>query len=137
MADRTKQVRSPNSAAEILERAVLYFSTEKFRVTSQASRTVTFEGRPPFPWGMLLLTVLGFAFCLVPGIVMYVLVVKKMYRFYSLVVSATSGEDGTTAIFISYPDFAEPLVEAFLRAVPQVRSDTPALPGSTASDPAG
>ena len=84
-----------------------------------------------------MLTVVGFAFCVVPGIVMYVLVVKKMYRFYSLVVSATSGEDGATAIFISYPDFAEHLVETFLRAVPQVRSDTPALPSSSAPDTAG
>jgi hypothetical protein len=132
MADKTKQVHSPSPAEEILDRAIQYFSTEKFRVTSQAQRTVTFEGRPPFPWGMILLTLLGFAFCIVPGIVMYALVVKKMYRFYSLVVSANAAENGTTAVFISYPDFAEGLVSTFLRALPQVASESDSDSGTTA-----
>lgn len=129
MADRVANGKTSLSAEEVIVRAVQFFSTEKFKATSQSGRTATFEGRPPIPWGMLLLTVLGFIACLVPGIIMYVMVIRKMYRFYSLVVTANPIPGGTE-VSITYPDFAETLVPRFLGALAPLDTTTapPSLP---------
>lgn len=113
MADKIANGKTSLSSEEVIVRAVQFFSTEKFKATSQSGRTVTFEGRPPIPWGMLLLTILGFACFVVPGIIMYIMVIRKMYRFYSLVVTASPIAGGTEAS-ITYPDFAGKLVPRFL-----------------------
>lgn len=117
------------AAEEVIVRAVQFFSTERFKATSQSGRAVTFEGRPPFPWGLLLLTVLGYLFCLVPGILMHVLVIRKMYRFYNLVVTANPIV-GCTEVCISYPKWAARLIPRFLRALPPLAAPgaPPALP---------
>ncbi len=117
------------SADEVIVRAVQYFSTEKFKATSQSGRTATFEGRPPIPWGMMFLTFLGFIACILPGIIMYLMVIRKMYRFYSLVVTA-SPIDGGTEVSVSFPDFAGKLVPRFLSALTPLAtsSASPSLP---------
>lgn len=116
------------SAEEVIVRAVQFFSTEKFKATSQSGRTATFEGRPSIPWGMLLLTILGFIFCIVPGVIMYIMVIRKMYRFYSLVVTV-SPIPGGTEVSVTYPDFAGKLVPRFLAALaPLDTSDAPPSP---------
>ena len=116
MADKISNGKTSLSAEEVIVRAVQFFSTEKFKATSQSGRTATFEGRPPIPWGMLLVTILGFMACIVPGIIMYIMVIRKMYRFYSLVVTA-SPIAGGTEVSVTYPDFAGELVPRFLGAL--------------------
>jgi hypothetical protein len=55
--------------------------------------------------------------CLVPGIIMYLLVLRKMYRFYNLVVTANPIEGGTE-VSITHPDWASKLVTRFFDALP-------------------
>lgn len=89
MTDLTLKKHTSLSSEEVVTRAVQFFANSKWRPTTQSSRAATFEGRPPIPWFLLLLTVLGFMACLLPGIIMYVMAIKKMRRFQNLVVTAT------------------------------------------------
>lgn len=117
MADKIANKHTTLSCEEVIVRAVQFFSTSKFKATSQSGRTATFQGRPSIPWGMLLLTIIGFAAFIVPGIIMYVMVIRKMYRYYSLVVTASPATDGTV-VSINYPNFAGKLVPRFMSALP-------------------
>ena len=118
MADLVTNGRTSLSAEEVIVRAVQFFSTAKWKATSQSSRTATFEGKPPIPWFMLLLTILGFL-CIVPGIIMYIMVIRKMYRFMNLVVTANPIANGTE-VSVSHPKYAEKMATGFLAALPQL-----------------
>ena len=117
MADLVTNGRTSLSAEEVIVRAVQFFSTAKWKATSQSSRTATFEGKPPIPWFMLLLTILGFVLCIVPGIIMYIMVIQKMYRFMNLVVTAHPLKKGTE-VSVSHPKYAEGMATKFLAALP-------------------
>jgi hypothetical protein len=104
-------------ADEVIVRAVQFFSTERWKATSQSGRTATFEGKPPIPWFMLFLTFLGFLALIVPGIIMYVMVIRKMYRFVNLVVTANPASGGTD-VSVSHPKSAAKLANRFLAALP-------------------
>lgn len=119
MADLITNGKTSLSAEEVIVRAVQFFSTEKWKATTQSPRAVTFEGKPPIPWFMLLLTVVGFISCIVPGIIMYVMVIRKMYRFVNLVVTANPVTNGTE-VCISHPKTANKVVRRFMAALPQL-----------------
>jgi hypothetical protein len=101
---------------EVIIKAVQFFSTEKFVPTSRDGRIATFSGRPPIPWFMMLLTILGFFLCLLPGIIMYFIVIRKMLRFVQIVITANPVANGTEVI-ISYPKSAEKMANRFLAAL--------------------
>jgi hypothetical protein len=134
MADQVANAKTSLTAGEVIVRAVQFFSTEKFKTTSQSERAATFEGRPPIPWGMILLTILGYIACVVPGIIMYFMILRKMYRFYSLVVTANPIAGGTE-VSISYPDFARDLAPRFLAALPPLIVDLPPALDLSTGDP--
>lgn len=117
MADLIANARTSLSSEEVIVRAVQFFATEKFRTGSQSGRVATFDGKQPIPWGMLLLTILGFVFCIVPGIIMYIMVIRKMYRFQNLVVTANPIAGGTE-VSISHPSWAAATVKRFVGALP-------------------
>ncbi len=117
MADTVTQGRTTLSAEDVIVRAVQFFSTENWRPTSQSTRTATFQGKPAIPWFMLLLTVIGFVACIVPGIIMYIMVIRKMYRFHNLVVTATPVSGGSEVV-LQYPPAAGKLATKFLQALP-------------------
>lgn len=119
MSDLVTNGRTSLSSEEVIVRAVQYFSTQKWRATSQSTRIATFEGKPPIPWFMLLLTIIGFLCCLVPGIIMYIMVIRKVYRFHNIVVTANPITNGTD-VSVSYPKNAGKLVDGFLSALPQL-----------------
>lgn len=120
MADLVTNGKTSLSAEEVIVRAVQFFSTERWKATSQSSRTATFEGKPPIPWFMFLLTILGFAACIVPGIIMCVMVIREMYRFVNLVVTANPITKGTE-VSVSHPETAKKLVNRFMAALPQLQ----------------
>ncbi len=124
MADKIANGKTALSSEETVVRAVQFFSTEKFRVSSQSGRVATFDGRPPIPWGMLLLTILGFLFCIVPGIIMYVMTIKKLRVFQNLVVTANPIMGGTE-VSISHPQWAAKSVSRFLGALPPLGAALP------------
>ena len=129
MADSINVQKTTLPSEEVIVRAVQFFASEKFRVGSQSGRVATFDGRPPIPWGMIALTVLGFMFCIVPGIIMYVLVIRKMYRFQNLVVTVNPTEGGAD-VSISHPSWATGTVKRFLTSLP-----SPPKAGLTAPPP--
>lgn len=121
MADQVSNKVTTLAPDEVVVRAVQFFSTERWEATSQSPRSVTFRGKPPFPWLSIFFMVVGFALCIIPGLIMYFLFVRKMYRFYNLVVTVTPGERGAQ-VTVSYPSFARSLVNRFLSALPAVKA---------------
>jgi hypothetical protein len=124
MADQVINGKTSLPSEETIVRAVQFFSTEKFRASSQSGRVATFDGRPPIPWGMLLLTILGFMFCIVPGIIMYVMAIKKLRVFQNLVVTANPIAGGTE-VSISHPQWAAKSVARFFGALPALAVAAP------------
>lgn len=118
MADSVSNKRTSISSEEVIIRAVQYFSTAKWRATSQSGRAATFEGKVPIPWFLMLLMILGFFLCVVPGIIMYITIIKKLHRFHNLVVTATPQGQGTE-VTVTYPGHAGALVRKFLEALPE------------------
>lgn len=118
MADQISNGTTSLSSDEVIVRAVQFFSTENWRPTSQSSRTATFQGKPPIPWFYMLLTVAGFAACILPGIIMYVMVIKKMYRFQNIVVTANPVSGGTEVV-VQHPPSATKLTRRFLDVLAQ------------------
>jgi hypothetical protein len=66
MAALVANKKTSLSAEDVIVRAVQFFSPEKWRATSQSGRAATFQGKPRIPWFMVLLTIIGFAMCVVP-----------------------------------------------------------------------
>ena len=118
MADSVLNKQTHLSGEEVITRAVQFFSTESWRTTSQSARAATFEGRPPIPWFMLLCTIIGYLCCIVPGIIMYIAVIKKMRRFQNLVVTVTPITSATEVV-VTYPSHAKKLAERFLASLPE------------------
>ena len=110
---------------EVVVRSVQFFTGERWRAQSQSARVSTFVGRPPIPLVMLILTFLGFLFFIVPGIIMYVLVVRKMVRLQNIVVTANPQSTGSDVV-ITYPAHAAKLVARFLEALPANQISTAA-----------
>jgi hypothetical protein len=129
MADKLTNTKTSLPGEEVIVRAVQFFATEKFRCSGQSNRTATFDGRPPIPWFLLLLTILGFMCFLVPGIIMYILVIRKVRRFHNLVVTATPIPGGTE-VTITHPGWAAKQVRRFIQSLPGMPapSVSPSLP---------
>ncbi len=124
MADKVTNGKTSLPSEEVIVRAVQFFSTEKFRASSQSGRTATFDGRPPIPWFMLLLTIIGYLCCIVPGIIMYFMVIRKLRRFHNLVVTA-SPVSGGTEVSVTHPDWAAGQAKRFLAALPPLALNQP------------
>ena len=118
MADTILNQKTSLPCEEVIVRSVQFFSTEKWRVTSQTGRAATFQGRLPIPWIHVLFTILGFVFCVIPGIILYIMLIRKAYRFQNLVVTANPVPGGTDAS-ITHPAHAGKLVAKFLGALPK------------------
>lgn len=121
MAELLKNARTELPGEDVIVRAIQFFTNERWRTQSQTSRVATFVGRPKLPWGLLFLTVLGFLFFLVPGIILYFLVVRRMVRFQNIVV-ATTPFSGGTDVAITYPKTVSKLVNNFVEVLPPVVS---------------
>jgi hypothetical protein len=117
MANLTLSKHTSLSGEDVLTQAVHFFATAKWTPTTQSSRAVTFQGRPPIPWFMLLLTVIGFMACFVPGFIMYMMVIKKLRRFQNLVVTVTPAE-ASADVIVTYPKQGKALAERFLNQLP-------------------
>lgn len=123
MGNKITSVQTTLPSEDAILRAVQFFTNQSWRATSQTNRSVTFQGKPKIPWFMMLLTVFGFVLCILPGIILYIFVVQKMYGFVNLVVTANPmGE--VTDVSVSHPGFASGLVRRFAQSLP-------AVPGAT------
>ena len=118
MADIVINQKTSLPSEEVSVRAVQFFSTHQWRVTSQSPRAVTLEGRVPIPWIHVLFVIVGYLCCILPGIILYITLVRKVRRFQNLVVTANPVTDGTD-VSITHPPHARGLVTRFLAALPK------------------
>lgn len=102
---------------DVMVRAVQFFTNENWRAQSQTNRVATFVGVPRIPWFQLLIALL-LTFCLViPGLIYYILVIRKVRRLQNLVVTATPKQAGCDVV-VTYPSHAQRYVSSFFAALP-------------------
>lgn len=118
MADQVATKRTSLPAEDTVVRSVQFFTTGRWRAQTQSTRMATFAGRPPIPVGLLIVTIIGFMACIVPGIIAYILMVKKTIQLQNIVVTATPRPDGGSEVVIKHSQYAAKLVKEFLAALP-------------------
>jgi len=122
MADKVSNAKTSLSCEDVIVRAVQFFSTERLRATSQTGRAATFQGRPPIPCGLILLTVIAYFAFILPGVILHLLVIRRLFRFQNLVVTTSVIQPGVTDVTVMYPPWAGKTVSKFLSALPSVES---------------
>src|ERR1019366_2753963 len=128
MADLTATTQTSLPPEEVMVRAVQFFTNENWRAQSQTSRIATFVGLPKIPWFHLLLAILLTICFVVPGVIYYILVIKKARRLQNIVVTTTPVSAGCD-VAVTYPPHAQRLVDSFLAALPtRSSSGAPPLP---------
>lgn len=135
MAELVANARTALPPGEVIVRAVQFFTSEKWRPQTQSERIATFQGRPRIGCVLPFLTFLGFVFFIVPGIIMYLLVIRRALQFQNLVVTANPLEAGTD-VTVTYPSYARNLVGHFLRLLPPLQEQAPTEPGEPAVEEA-
>ncbi len=121
MADLVANAQTSLGAEDVIVRAVQFFTNEKWRPQTQSGRIATFQGRPPVPVGLIFLTIVGFIFFIVPGIILYILLVRKVIRFQNLVVTANPIKS-ISEVTVTYPQHAKKLVDRFMGILPAVNA---------------
>ena len=102
---------------EALVRAVQFFTNESWRAQSQTNRVATFVGVPKIPWFQIVMAVL-LTFCFVsPGLIYYMLVIRKLRQLQNIVVTTTPKQVGCDVV-VTYPSYAQRYVDSFLGALP-------------------
>lgn len=117
MAESVANTKTSLQGEEVIVRAVQFFSNSKWRTQSQSARIATFAGRPRIPIGLLILTFIGFGFFIVPGIIMYFVVIRKMMQLQNIVVTVNPISGGSDVV-VKYAKHAKKLVGGFLQSLP-------------------
>jgi hypothetical protein len=117
MADLVVTRYTTLAPEEALVRAVQFFTNETWRAQSQTNRVATFVGVPKIPWFQIMLAVL-LTFCFViPGLIYYILVIRKLRHLQNIVVTTTPKQVGCDVV-VTYPSYAQRYVDSFLGALP-------------------
>lgn len=119
MAELMSNGKTTLPGEEVIVRSIPFFTSGKWKCQSQSARVATFVGRPPIPWGLLFLTIIGFIFFIIPGVIMYILVIRRVIRFQNIVVTANPVTGGTEVV-ITHPKTGKKLVTRFLDALPPI-----------------
>ncbi len=114
---------------EVLVRAVQFFTNESWRAQSQTNRVATFVGVPKVPWFQLVLALL-LTFCfIIPGLIYYILVIRKTRQLQNLVVTTTPRQAGCDVV-VTYPPYAQRYVDSFFGALPNGAPTGPVMQGA-------
>ena len=116
MADLVATAKTSLGAEDVIVRAVQFFTNEKWRPQSSSGRIATFQGRPPFPIGSIILMIV-FVWTVIVPIIMYFMIVRKVIRFQNLVVTTNPSKSGAD-VTITYPNHAKKLVDRFVGLLP-------------------
>ncbi len=119
MAELTASCRTSLAGEDIIVRAVQFFTNDRWRVQSQSARVATLIGRPKIPVGLILLTIVGLLFFIVPGFLLYILVIRRAIRLQNIVVTVTPVPNGSDVI-ITYPKTVSKLANAFIDSLPKL-----------------
>jgi hypothetical protein len=125
VADSVASAKTALPPGEVTVRAIQFFTGEKWRPGAQSERIATFQGRPSIGCVVPVLTVLAFLFFIIPGVIMYFIVVRRAMQFQNLVVTASPVEGGTY-VTVTYPGYARKLVTRFLSLLPPADEQSPA-----------
>ncbi len=117
MAEQVATRQTSLGAEDAVVRAVEFFANERWRPQTQSARAATFVGRPPIPWGLILLMIV----LLIPtvgigSLIVYILIVRRVIRFQNLVVTASAATKGSQ-VTVRYPGHAKKLVNRYLDAL--------------------
>ena len=118
MADLVANTHTALPPEEVMVRAVQFFTNENWRAQSQTNRIATFVGLPKVPWIHLTLAILLILCLIVPGVIYYILVIKKLRRLQNIVITTTPRDVGCDVV-VSYPAHAQKLVDSFFAALPK------------------
>ena len=119
MADIVMNKKTHLDCEEVIVRAVQFFSTENWQVTSQSGRAVTLKGKGRVPIGFLILTIIALVACVIPGIILYFCVIRQMQGFQNMVVTASPIQGGSE-VSISHPKSSKKLADKFMMALPSM-----------------
>jgi hypothetical protein len=117
MADLTATTFTSLPPEEVMVRAVQFFTNESWRAQSQTNRIATFIGVPKIPWIHLMLAAILTICFIVPGVIYYLLVIRKVRRLQNVVVTTTP-KDGGCDVVVTYAPHAQQLVNSFFAALP-------------------
>ena len=117
MADKivTKQTSLPTK--QVIERAAAFFAREHWDVLGQSSRGVSFGGRVRCPGPLCILVVVGCLLLIVPGVILYYLVLRPRYGRQELAATATPRGTGTE-VAVRCRQEAIGLANRFLKELP-------------------
>ncbi len=85
---------------EVLVRAVQFFTNENWRAQSQTNRIATFVGVPKVPWVHLLIAILLMLCLVIPGVIYYIVVIRKVRQLQNMVVTTTPKDTGCEVVVV-------------------------------------
>lgn len=99
--------------ADVMIRAVQFFTAERWRVQSQNGSIATFIGMSRPHWLQMSLTVLLTLCLVVPGVIYYAFAIRRQRREQSIAV-ATNPRGERCLVMVTYPPGTEKLMTSFL-----------------------
>jgi hypothetical protein len=99
--------------ADVMFRAVQFFTAERWRVQSQNGSIATFIGMPRLHWLQMSLAVLLTLCLVIPGIIYYAVAIRRQRREQSIAVT-TNPRGERCLVMVTYPPGAESLMTSFL-----------------------
>src|ERR1700739_2058459 len=102
---------------EVVTRAIHFFTDDRWQLKSQTDHTITFPGNAPTPWFLIIMTVIGYLFFILPGLIMTYMIRAKLRKFQNIVLSV-SPADGGTNVSATCSKKANGIVRKFLATLP-------------------
>lgn len=106
------------SEEDVIKRAGKFFTDNGWVIREQSENHATvFKGRPPIPLRLIFLTVFGFLFFIIPGVIVYRALVKRVTRFQSILVRVKPVA-GNSEVTIIYCKATGKLINKFQNLLP-------------------
>lgn len=99
--------------ADVMVRAVQFFTAERWRVQSQNGSIATFIGMPKLHWLQMSLAVLLTLCLVIPGVIYYTVALRKQRREQSIAVT-TNPRGERCLVMVTYPPGTEKMMTSFL-----------------------
>lgn len=117
MAELVANSRTTLPPDEVIIRSVQFFTSENWRTQTQSERIATFVGKPKIGCWLVVATIIGFLFFIIPGIILYLFIIRRAYAFQNIVVTANPAANGSEVVITHSPQVTE-LVSRFLGLLP-------------------
>ena len=105
------------SEEDVIKRAGQFFTDNGWAIREQFANGATFKGRSSVPLRLIFLTVFGFLFFIIPGVIVYRALVKRVTRFQSILVRVKPVA-GNSEVTIIYCKATGKLINKFQNLLP-------------------